>query len=375
MTQTKVEAPFVEKVHHFKNLIQNGGMQIWQRATSATTMPAGYVSTVDRWVLDDGTDGSATSEYDLLSDADRATTGHSYALELNCTGADTSIAAGDRAYIYHSIEAQNCQHLKWGSSAAETLTLSFWVKSNLTGNFSVSIKQEDNTSYYLPLSYTINSANTWEQKVIQISPTAGSTSLITSSNGVINNDNGRGLMIFFGLVWGSNYTGSYSGTPTWTSSVDHADSDITFTNFFSSTSNNLYITGVQLEVGNQATEFEHVPHHVELQRCQRYFYKIDTVAAAYIALGTYYSSDTLYAMIPFPVTMRTEPSLTSSNATNSFTFYKASAADHMDDLSISGSANSQGALVYNQSDVSGTAAHAGSLYAAQDSILEFSAEL
>jgi hypothetical protein len=375
MSQTKVEAPFVEKVHHFKNLIQNGGMQIWQRATSATTMPAGYVSTVDRWVLDDGTDGSATSEYDLLSDADRATTGHSYALELNCTGADTSIAAGDRAYIYHSIEAQNCQHLKWGSSAAETLTLSFWVKSNLTGNFSVSIKQEDNTSYYLPLSYTINSANTWEQKVIQISPTAGSTSLITSSNGVINNDNGRGLMIFFGLVWGSNYTGSYSGTPTWTSSVDHADSDITFTNFFSSTSNNLYITGVQLEVGNQATEFEHVPHHVELQRCQRYFYKIDTVAAAYIALGTYYSSDTLYAMIPFPVTMRTEPSLTSSNATNSFTFYKASAADHMDDLSISGSANSQGALVYNQSDVSGTAAHAGALYAATDSILEFSAEI
>jgi hypothetical protein len=338
-------------------------------------MPAGYVSTVDRWVLDDGTDGSATSEYDLLSDADRATTGHSYALELNCTGADTSIAAGDRAYIYHSIEAQNCQHLKWGSSAAETLTLSFWVKSNLTGNFSVSIKQEDNTSYYLPLSYTINSANTWEQTVIQISPTAGSTSLITSSNGVINNDNGRGLMIFFGLVWGSNYTGSYSGTPTWTSSVDHADSDITFTNFFSSTSNNLYITGVQLEVGNQATEFEHVPHHVELQRCQRYFYKIDTVAAAYIALGTYYSSDTLYAMIPFPVTMRTEPSLTSSNATNSFTFYKASAADHMDDLSISGSANSQGALVYNQSDVSGTAAHAGALYAATDSILEFSAEI
>ena len=309
MTQTKVEAPFVEKVHHFKNLIQNGGMQIWQRATSATTMPAGYVSTVDRWVLDDGTDGSATSEYDLLSDADRATTGHSYALELNCTGADTSIAAGDRAYIYHSIEAQNCQHLKWGSSAAENLCLSFWVKSNLTGNFSVSIKQEDNTSYYLPLSYTINSANTWEQKVIQISPTAGSTSLITSSNGVINNDNGRGLMIFFGLVWGSNYTGSYSGTPTWTSSVDHADSDITFTNFFSSTSNNLYITGVQLEVGNQATEFEHVPHHVELQRCQRYYQQIPHTAAttwqAYPLWGV--NANVMSTRLQLPVVMRAAP--------------------------------------------------------------------
>ena len=320
MTQTKVEAPFVEKVHHFKNLIQNGGMQIWQRATSATTMPAGYVSTVDRWVLDDGTDGSATSEYDLLSDADRATTGHSYALELNCTGADTSIAAGDRAYIYHSIEAQNCQHLKWGSSAAENLCLSFWVKSNLTGNFSVSIKQEDNTSYYLPLSYTINSANTWEQKVIQISPTAGSTSLITSSNGVINNDNGRGLMIFFGLVWGSNYTGSYSGTPTWTSSVDHADSDITFTNFFSSTSNNLYITGVQLEVGNQATEFEHVPYHVELQRCSRYYHPLSygLLSSAPVMFGLAFGgldgsnvgSDNVMFPYNFPSPMRAAPTVT-----------------------------------------------------------------
>ena len=102
---------------------------------------------------------------------------------------------------------------------------------------------------------------------------------------------------------------------------------------------------------------------------------MDTVAASYIAQGNYYASDTLFCMIHFPVTMRTEPSLTSSNATNSFTFYKASAADHMDDLSISGSANSQRALVFNQTDVSGTAAHAGSLYAAQDAILVFSAEL
>ena len=309
MTQTKVEAPFVEKVHHFKNLIYNGGMKIWQRTTSATTIPDGAVSTVDRWVMSEGTGGSATSEYDLLSDADRATTGHSYALELNCTGADTSIAATDRSYIYHSVEAQNCQHLKWGSSAAENLCLSFWVKSNLTGNFPLSIKQEDNTSYYLPLSYTINSANTWEQKVVQVSPTAGSTSLITSSNGVINNDNGRGLMLFFGLVWGSNYTGSQSGTPTWTSTADYADSDITFTNFYSSTSNNLYITGVQLEVGNQATEFEHVPYDVELQRCQRYYQQIPHTSSAswqaYPLWGV--NANVMSTRLPISVVMRTAP--------------------------------------------------------------------
>ena len=360
MTQTKVEAPFVENNIPFRNLIINGDMQIWQRTTSATTIPAGEVSTVDRWIMSEGTGGSATSEYDLLSDADRATTGHSYALELNCTGTDTSIAAGDRSYIYHSVEAQNCQHLKWGSSAAENLCLSFWVKSNLTGNFSVSLKQEDNTSYYLPLSYTINSANTWEQKVIQISPTAGSTSLITSSNGVINNDNGRGLMLFFGLVWGSNYTGSQSETPTWTSSADYADSDITFNNFYSSTSNNLYITGVQLEVGNQATEFEHVPYDVQLQRCQRFFYKHtdpQTGNNEPICVGTHYSSSQVNGIIQFPVTMRTSPSLVCTDASTHFRIYRNSGSDPVDNWSA-GELTKNAAEISNSSDVSGTAGHA-----------------
>ena len=378
MSQTKVEAPFVEKVHHFKNLIYNGGMKIWQRTTSATTIPSGDVSTVDRWVMSEGTGGSATSEYDLLSDADRATTGHSYALELNCTGADTSIAATDRSYIYHSVEAQNCQHLKYGSSAAETLTLSFWVKSNLTGNFPLSIKQEDNTSYYLPLSYTINSANTWEQKVVQVSPTAGSTSLITSSNGVINNDNGRGLMLFFGLVWGSNYTGSQSGTPTWTSSAYYADSDITFVNFYSSTSNNLYITGVQLEVGDQATEFEHVSQDVELRRAQRYFYKhTDPLSSDNepICIGAYYSSSQVNGVIHFPVTMRASPSLICTDASTHFRIYRNGTGETTDNWSA-GNITRNAAEIYNNSDVSGTAGH-GCTIATDDAAasISFSAEI
>ena len=378
MSQTKVEAPFVEKVHHFKNLIYNGGMKIWQRTTSATTIPSGDVSTVDRWVMSEGTGGSATSEYDLLSDADRATTGHSYALELNCTGADTSIAATDRSYIYHSVEAQNCQHLKYGSSAAETLTLSFWVKSNLTGNFPLTLKQEDNTSYYLPLSYTINSANTWEQKVVQISPTAGSTSLITSSNGVINNDNGRGLMLFFGLVWGSNYTGSQSGTPTWTSSAYYADSDITFVNFYSSTSNNLYITGVQLEVGDQATEFEHVSQDVELRRAQRYFYKhTDPLSSDNepICIGAYYSSSQVNGVIHFPVTMRASPSLICTDASTHFRIYRNGTGDTADNWSA-GNITRNAAEIYNNSDVSGTAGH-GCTIATDDAAasISFSAEI
>jgi len=373
MSQTKVEAPFVEKVHHFKNLIYNGGMKIWQRTTSATTIPSGDVSTVDRWVMSEGTGGSATSEYDLLSDADRATTGHSYALELNCTGADTSIAATDRSYIYHSVEAQNCQHLKYGSSAAETLTLSFWVKSNLTGNFPLSIKQEDNTSYYLPLSYTINSANTWEQKVVQVSPTAGSTSLITSSNGVINNDNGRGLMLFFGLVWGSNYTGSQSGTPTWTSSAYYADSDITFVNFYSSTSNNLYITGVQLEVGDQATEFEHVPHDVELARAQRYYQKLSGAYAqnAFITNGFYNGASQFQGSYSYMCNMRAAPSLLHTAGTAYYAVARVSGSDYVDE--INGlklySPNDQAGLIY-WDGASGVAGGGGVLYINSSSVTE-----
>jgi len=303
MTQTKVEAPFVENNAHFKNLVINGDMQIFQRATSATTIPASGYSTVDRFSFSEGSGGAATSELDNLSVADQATTGQARALELNCTSTDTSIAAGDRSYIVYNIEAQDCRRFLYGTSAAKTLTLSFWVKSNLTGNFPLTVKKDDNTVYYLPLSYSISSANTWEKKTITWTPTEGSTSLITASGAAINNDNGRGFQIFWGLMWGSNYTGSQSGTPTWTSTADFADSDITFVNFYSSTSNNLYITGVQLEVGDAASDFEHLPHDVQLQRCQRYYEKSYNLSVV-PGTSTTYEGTTLAEVIADGTTTR-----------------------------------------------------------------------
>jgi hypothetical protein len=318
MSQTKVEAPFVEGVGGgFKNVIINGDMQIFQRATSATTIPSSGYSTVDRFGFSEGSGGAATSELDDLSVADQATTGQARALELNCTSADTSIAAGDRSYIFYNIEAQDCRRFLYGTSAAKTLTLSFWVKSNLTGNFPLTVKKDDNTVYYLPLSYSVSSANTWEKKTITWTPTEGSTSLITASGGAINNDSGRGFQLFFGLMWGSNYTGSQSGTPTWTSSAYFADSDITFVNFYSSTSNNLYLTGLQLEVGDAASDFEHLPFDVQLRRCQRYFYRTPDggasgVSAAYQHLGNGYmhASTNFIGHIVFPEVMRAAPTCT-----------------------------------------------------------------
>ena len=288
MSQTKVEAPFVANNNEkFKNLVINGDMRIFQRATSATTSTSTY-DTVDRFLLYESSDGAMTSEKEDLSVADQATTGQRTALEMNVTTADGTIAANQFAAIYHRIEAQNLQHLLYGTSAAKNLTLSFWCKSNKTGTYCISFNKNDSTEYFIPIEYTISSANTWEKKVIVLSPTAGSTSVITASGGAIADDNGVGLQITFGLAWGSNYHGTNN---TWTTSSHLATSNQV--NWLDSTSNNFYLTGVQLEVGDQATDFEHLPFDVQLQRCQRYFYKhTDPLSSDNepISMGNMYSS-------------------------------------------------------------------------------------
>jgi hypothetical protein len=258
MSQTKVEAPFVDNNNvRFKNLIINGDMSIFQRATATTTVSNGTYQTVDRFKLVEATDGAYTAELENLSLADQATTGQRTALELNVTTADGTIGSSQGAAIYHPIEAQFLQHILYGTSAAKDLTLSFWVKSNKTGTYCVAMDKNDNTAYRLPIEYTISSADTWEKKVIHISPTAGSTSLITASGAAMDNDNGTGMIVTFGLAWGSSYQGTNN---TWVTGNAYATSNQV--NWMDSTDNNFYITGVQLEVGDQATDFEHLPFDV-----------------------------------------------------------------------------------------------------------------
>ena len=313
MSQTKVEAPFVANNNEkFKNLVINGDMRIFQRATSATTSTSTY-DTVDRFLLYESSDGAMTSEKEDLSVADQATTGQRTALEMNVTTADGTIAANQFAAIYHRIEAQNLQHLLYGTSAAKNLTLSFWCKSNKTGTYCISFNKNDSTEYYIPIEYTISSANTWEKKVIVLSPTAGSTSLITASGGAIADDNGVGLQITFGLAWGSNYHGTNN---TWTTSSHLATSNQV--NWLDSTSNNFYLTGVQLEVGDQATDFEHLPFDVQFQRCQRYFYKESLYtgggATGHVGCGQCNTTTRCDVPIRFPVFMRAIPTFSDSSA-------------------------------------------------------------
>jgi len=250
-----------------KNLLINGDMQVFQRATAATASTTTY-KTADRWMLYDSSSGAFTSEKYAMSLAELNTTGHSQALELNVTTADTSIAAGEFCFIRQIIEAQNLQQLQYGTAAAKDLTLSFWVKSKIAGIYCAQILKTDSTAYFLPIEYTINNVDTWEYKTITYTPTAGSTSLITNSGGVITNDNNAGMQVTFGLVWGSDYHGTNN---TWTSAAKYATSNQV--NWMSSTSNDFYLAGVQLEVGSVATDFEHRSFDVELDRCKRYFQK------------------------------------------------------------------------------------------------------
>ena len=266
----------------FKNLIINGDMRIAQRATGATTISNNSIdyATVDRWFVYEYSDGVLTSEQHDMSAADQATTGQKKAMELNVTTVDSSIASGQWCFFAQAVEAQFCQSALYGTSAAKDLTLSFYVKSNKTGTYAVMLDKNDSTRYRLPITYTIDSADTWEKKVIHFSPTAGSTSLITGANGAIADDNGIGFFIWWVLAAGTDYHGTNN---TWTSSGHYTTSDQV--NWLDSTSNNFHITGVQLEIGSGASDFEHLPSDVQLQRCRRYLQRVEAAGSDYGSFG------------------------------------------------------------------------------------------
>ena len=251
-----------DQVLSSRNFIINGDMQCWQRATAATAANNSY-STVDRWAFGEGTDGAYTSERSTDTP-----TGTGFSIKAQVTTADTSLAAGQYAYIWQSIEAQNLQSLLYGTASAKTLTLSFWVKSSKTGTYSIVIRKNDSTLYAFTHDYSISSANTWEKKTITITPTAGSTSFITASAGAIANDNGLGFEVIFALGQGSTYAIGTSNT--WSSNSNtYASSNQV--NWMDSTSNNFYLSQVQLEVGDVATPFEHENFDVTLDKCKRYY--------------------------------------------------------------------------------------------------------
>jgi len=244
-----------EQGFSFRNLIINGDMSIAQRGTSVSSVTTTGYRTCDRWNFGLSSGGTWTVEQST-----DAPNGFSNSIKLTNTTAITS--AGAICWLKQDIEAQNLQHLGYGSSDAKVMKLSFYVKSNKTGSGTVELRQNDNGNKHMTPSYTINSANTWEYKTITIP---------ADTSGVINNDNGSGLDIRWHLNSGSNYNNGTEET-TWTSFVS-ANTNPNDLNVGDATSDYFAITGVQLEVGTSASDFEFLPYEVNLMRCYRYFFK------------------------------------------------------------------------------------------------------
>ena len=278
-----------------RNLIINGDMRINQRATSVTS--SAY--TVDRWGYYGNLGSKAT-----VAQSSIAPTGYTNSL-LATSSSAYSVAATDIFVLRQYIEGFNIAHLGWGTANAKTVTLSFWVRSSLTGTFGGVLKNAAENRCY-PYSYTISTANTWEQKSITI---AGDT---TGTWGV---GGGSGIQLAFGLGVGT----TYSGTAGAWSGTSYLASATGATSVVGTSGATFYITGVQLEVGTEATPFEHRPYDMELARCQRYYY---ATGSAFLASGT----TTLCFNFQFPVTMRTTPTETHSYAGVANDVYNVSTA-------------------------------------------------
>ena len=254
---------------NFKNLIINGDMSIAQMGTQAVGGSTGlHYGGCDRLRVYQETTASA---YTLSQDTNVPTAqGFAKSFKLDVTTADASLDAGDRVDLIYRFEGQELQHIKKGTSSAESLTLSFWVSSPKTGTHICEMYDSDNARQ-ISKSYTVSSANTWEKKTITFE---GDTS------GALNNDNNLSLQISWWLMAGSNYTSGTLST-SWTSNTN-ANRAVGQVNVMDSTSNNFYLTGVQLEVGTSASDFEFLPYDVNAYRCQRYFeksYSIDVAPA------------------------------------------------------------------------------------------------
>jgi len=287
----------------FKNKIINGNMVIDQRnaGASVTINSAAWTYVTDRFCfLGQATDGVFTAQQSSTSPA-----GFNNSLLVTVTTADASIGASQIYTLRHTIEGFNTADLNWGTANAKTVTLSFWVRSSLTGTFGGALNNEGTRSY--PFTYSISAANTWEYKTITI---PGDTS------GTWGTTNSHGIRITWGLGVGTTYSGTAGA---WAGSEYFSATGAT--SVIGTLNATWYITGVQLEVGTQATTFTTAggSYGAELALCQRYYFKKGPQASSDVRYGIGFSASgsttTAYINVTLPVNMRTGPTSVDWNNT------------------------------------------------------------
>ena len=275
----------------FRNRIINGDCRIDQRNAGASVTPtANGTYTLDRWlcVL------TQASKYSVQRNAGSVTPPNGFTNYLGITSLSAySVLSTDLFWVDQRIEGFNTADLGWGTANAKTVTLSFWVRSSLTGTFGGTLSNDKVSGRSYPYTYQISAANTWEQKTVTI---PGDTT------GTWATDNISGILVAFGLGAGSTYSGTAN---VWTAATVMPTGA---TSVVATSGATFYITGVQLEAGSVATPFERRPYGTELALCQRYYYRLKAGSSyANAGIGRAYSTTNGQAVVAMPVSMRAVP--------------------------------------------------------------------
>jgi hypothetical protein len=346
-----------------RNLVINGAMQVAQRGTSSTGQGASDLFLVDRFHLN--TNGNSAGRFTVTQESD-GPSGIPNSLKLACTTADTSIAASERFFIEQRLEGQDCQRLKKGTSDAEAITVSFYVKGNAAATYVVGIYDSDN-SRQIGAQFSVTTS--WNRVSVTFPADTGGSAL--------DDDNAESLSLRFYLHAGSTYTGGTLQT-TWDTAVANEQVGSGTTSIFDSTSRTFFLTGVQLEVGEQATPFEHRSYADELRRCLRYYYQLMPPGSSdqdIVCTAALFNTMTAFGAITMPQPMRTTPTLDAFGGTNYWTFYSNGTQDLFDTFAIL-NAHPGAVQIYNNQSISATAGQAGNFQAANnDCYVSFDAEL
>ena len=314
-----------------RNMIINGAMQVYQRGSLGITQSNDGGLALDRFKFTMNSQVAqltGTMSQHSMSSAELNTTGFAKALKFETTTPENNWDTDELAYIQQIIEAQNLQHLQYGTASAKSVTLSFWAKSSITGTFAVGLYKQDSTARNINKTITISDTN-WNKYTLTFPGD-------TNSGATIANDNGAGIYVLWHLGAGSDYNDG--ANTSWENSSNagwaggHVQNGIVTTNGAT-----FYLTGVQLELGTVATPFEHRSYGDELLRCQRYFQRIENTASGteYFGIMQAYSSSAVYGIVKdYVTTMRAEPHTVTSGGT--FGAYQATSAQGGSSTGISG---------------------------------------
>ncbi len=316
-------------------LLMNCNMAVSQRnGTTATTIDSEAYS-LDRWSFREISNGSTTVQQTTTVPSGK---GFANSLKVAVTGADTSIIGDNIVAIAQKLEGQDAQLLKFGTSDAQKVTISFWVRSNVTGTYSATLRHTNTsgTAYVNSLTFSISSGDTWEQKVLVFNAN-------TSQD--IRNTNTEGIRLEIMLTVGSDYTsGGGANANTWTTGNTNRAS-ASNVNILSSTSNTFYLTGVQMEVGEYTSStlppFQHESFGDNFLRCQRYCQQFNHDATGgnetQVGLGWSHNSSSVYAFKDLVIPMRTQPTMSSASGTNYYRTHNNNSAQNFNQIAFNAS--------------------------------------